>query len=170
MNDTNAMDNTSRLWAPWRMKYITGIEKKDEGCVFCSKPQQNRERDRDNLLLYRGEKCFVLMNLFPYNNGHLMIIPYQHTSDILNVDAETSAELWALVCKSKSALTAAMHPDGFNIGMNIGRVAGAGIDQHIHMHIVPRWNGDTNFMPVVGETKVISQSLNDAYDALLPHF
>ena len=169
MNDTNAMGNTDRLWAPWRMKYITGIEKRDEGCIFCSKPQQSRERDRDNLLLHRGEKCFVLMNLFPYNNGHLMIIPYQHTSDILNIDAETSAELWALVCKSKSALTAVMRPDGFNIGMNIGRVAGAGIDQHVHMHIVPRWNGDTNFMPVVGETKVISQSLSDAYDALLPH-
>jgi len=164
------MSDTNRLWAPWRMKYISGIEKKDEGCIFCSKPDQGRECDRDNLLLYRGEKCFVLMNLFPYNNGHLMIIPYKHTSDILDIDPDTSAELWSLVCKSKAALTAVMKPDGFNIGMNIGRTAGAGIDRHIHMHIVPRWNGDTNFMPVVGETKVISQSLNDAYDALLPHF
>jgi len=170
MDNANNNDGTKRLWAPWRMKYITGIEKKDEGCIFCSKPKQGREHDRDNLLLYRGEKCFVLMNLFPYNNGHLMVIPYQHTSDILDIDVETSIELWALVGKSKTALTAVMNPDGFNIGMNIGRVAGAGIDQHIHMHIVPRWNGDTNFMPVVGETKVISQSLNDAYDALLPRF
>jgi len=169
MDNTNNTDATKRLWAPWRMKYVSGIEKKDEGCIFCSKPKQSRDCDRDNLLLYRGGKCFVLMNLYPYNNGHLMIIPYQHTSDILDLAPEVSAELWTLVCKSKTALTAVMNPDGFNIGMNIGRVAGAGIDQHVHMHIVPRWNGDTNFMPVVGETKVISQSLEDAYDALLPH-
>jgi ATP adenylyltransferase len=110
------------------------------------------------------------MNLFPYNNGHLMIIPYKHTSDILDIDAGTSAELWALVCRSKEALSAVMHPEGFNIGMNLGRTAGAGIDQHIHMHIVPRWNGDTNFMPVLGETRVISQALGDTYDALAPHF
>ena len=152
------------------MTYIAGIEKKDEGCIFCVKPAQERVHDKENLLLYRGDKCFVLMNLYPYNNGHLMVIPYKHTSDILDIDAETSAELWELVCMCKKALTAAMRPDGFNIGMNLGRTAGAGIDQHIHMHIVPRWNGDTNFMPVVGETKVISQALGDAYDMLLPYF
>jgi ATP adenylyltransferase len=163
-------DSTKRLWAPWRMSYISGIEKKDEGCIFCSKPKQDVSRDKGNLLLYRGETCFVLMNLYPYNNGHLMIIPYKHTSDILDLDDETYAELWALVCKCKKALSSVMHPEGFNIGMNLGRVAGAGIDQHIHMHIVPRWNGDTNFMPVLGETRVISQALGDAYDALSPHF
>jgi ATP adenylyltransferase len=159
-----------RLWAPWRMAYIAGIEKKDEGCIFCSKPKQDVSCDRDNLLLYRGERCFVMMNLFPYNNGHLMIIPYKHTSDILYVDMEAAAELWELVCRCKVALSAVMNPEGFNIGMNLGRPAGAGIDQHVHMHIVPRWNGDTNFMPVLGETKVISQALNDTYDALYPHF
>jgi ATP adenylyltransferase len=152
------------------MAYITGIEKRDEGCVFCSKPNQDCGCDRDNLLLYRGKTCFVLMNLFPYNNGHLMIIPYKHTSDILDIDDETSIELWTLVCKSKQALSNVMHPDGFNIGMNLGRTAGAGIDRHIHLHIVPRWNGDTNFMPVVGETKVISQALTDTYDALVKVF
>ena len=168
MDDVNAVD-MKRLWAPWRMTYITGIEKKDEGCIFCSYPKQDRANDCGNLVLYRGERCFVMMNLYPYNNGHLMIIPYLHTSDILGVDAETAAELWALVCRCKEALSAVMHPEGFNIGMNLGRTAGAGIDQHIHMHIVPRWNGDTNFMPVVGETKVMSQALSAAYDALYPH-
>jgi ATP adenylyltransferase len=164
-------DPPKHLWAPWRMSYITGIDsKKDEGCIFCSKPRQDSSRDKDNLLLHRGKTCFVLMNLFPYNNGHLMVIPCKHTSDILDIDVETSSELWDLISKSKRALDRVMHPDGFNIGMNLGRTAGAGIDQHLHMHIVPRWNGDTNFMPVVGETKVISQALSDTYDALLPHF
>jgi ATP adenylyltransferase len=164
------IETRKNLWAPWRTAYITGIEKKDDGCIFCSKPGQDSCNDRDNLLLYRGERCFVLMNLYPYNNGHLMIIPYRHTSDILDLNAEASTEMWELLCVSKKALAAVMNPDGFNIGMNLGRTAGAGIDQHIHMHIVPRWNGDTNLMPVVGETKVISQALGDTYDALLPHF
>ncbi|MDR2592106.1 MAG: HIT domain-containing protein [Chitinispirillales bacterium] len=164
-------DPPKHLWAPWRMSYIAGIDnKKDDGCIFCSKPGQDRGCDKENLLLYRGKTCFVLMNLFPYNNGHLMVIPYKHTSDILDIDCEASAELWNLVCRSKRALDSVMHPDGFNIGMNLGRTAGAGIDQHIHMHIVPRWNGDTNFMPVIGETKVISQALSDTYEALSPHF
>jgi ATP adenylyltransferase len=152
------------------MAYIAGIEKKGEGCVFCAKPAQGSSRDRDNLLLHRGVHCFVLMNLYPYNSGHLMVIPYKHASDIMGIDAAASAEMWELLRLCKAALAAVMRPEGFNIGMNIGRTAGAGIDQHIHMHIVPRWNGDTNFMPVIGETKVISQALADAYDALLPHF
>ncbi|MFP4164752.1 MAG: HIT family protein [Chitinispirillaceae bacterium] len=158
-----------RIWAPWRMTYIKGVDDtKDEGCVFCNKPTQ--DSDKENLLLFRGKKCFVLMNLFPYNNGHLMIIPYQHTSDILNLDKETSSELWELTALSKEILSKTMNPEGFNIGMNLGRGAGAGIDQHIHMHIVPRWNGDTNFMPVVGQTKVISQALEETYETLHPLF
>lgn len=162
------MDDMKRLWAPWRMTYIKNVKREEEGCVFCIKPAQTD--DKENLLLFRGKKCFVLMNLFPYNNGHLMIIPYQHTSDILDIDKETSGEMWKLLCLSKKALTTVMNPDGFNTGMNIGRGAGAGIDQHIHMHIVPRWNGDTNFMPVIGDTKVISQALSETYDALKPYF
>ena len=164
------MEDTKRLWAPWRMSYITGIEKKFDGCIFCAKPQQDAAHDKDNLLLYRGKTCFILMNLFPYNNGHLMVVPYVHTSDILDLSLHASAELWELIRRCKTALSAVMNPEGFNIGMNLGRAGGAGIDQHIHMHIVPRWNGDTNFMPVVGETKVISQALGDTYDTLLPHF
>jgi ATP adenylyltransferase len=150
------------------MVYIAGIDKRDEGCVFCRKPRE--DNDEENMVLYRGRTCFVLQNLYPYNNGHLMIVPYTHTSDPATLDEATSLELWRLTMKSKAALTAAFNPDGFNVGMNIERVAGAGIDQHIHLHIVPRWNGDTNFMPVIGGTKIISQSLSDAYAALKPHF
>lgn len=157
-----------RLWAPWRMQYIQDVDKKDDGCVFCKAPLS--ADDRKSLILYRGKYCFVIMNLFPYNNGHLMIIPYVHTSDIMFLDHETTSEMWKLLCDCKTALVNAFNPEGFNIGMNLGRVAGAGIDTHVHMHIVPRWNGDTNFIPVLSDTKVISQGLNETYDALKVHF
>lgn len=151
------------------MSYISNVDKKkDEGCIFCTKPQQ--QEYRKNYLLYRGTFTYVLMNLYPYNNGHLMVIPYQHTSDILDIPSETAAELWKFITLSKRVLSATIRPDAFNVGMNIGRTAGAGIDQHIHMHIVPRWNGDTNFMPVIGETKIISQGIDETYDMLLPVF
>lgn len=151
------------------MSYIKNVDQKnDEGCIFCTKPQQ--QEDKKNYLLYRGTYTYVLMNLYPYNNGHLMVIPYQHTSDILDIPPETAAELWQFITLSKRVLSATIRPDAFNVGMNIGRTAGAGIDQHIHMHIVPRWNGDTNFMPVIGATKIISQGIDDTYDMLLPVF
>ncbi len=157
-----------RLWAPWRMQYIQNVDKEDDGCIFCNKPTESD--DRKNLILYRGTTCFVIMNLFPYNNGHMMVVPYQHTSDILSLEPESVSELWSLICLCKNALSKSFNPEGFNIGMNLGRVSGAGIDQHIHMHIVPRWNGDSNFMPVIAGTKVISQAIEDTYDALQPHF
>jgi ATP adenylyltransferase len=158
-----------KLWAPWRMTYISGIGGKGrKACVFCAKPKENN--DRKNLILFRGKKCFVVLNLFPYNNGHLMVVPYKHAADPDALDKNTSGELWDLVCLSRKALTRAFRPDGFNIGLNLGRTAGAGIDTHLHVHIVPRWNGDTNFMPVLGEAKVISQALSEAYDALAPAF
>jgi ATP adenylyltransferase len=155
------------LWAPWRMQYIQKIDK-EEGCIFCNKPSQSE--DRVNLILCRGKHCFVIMNLYPYNNGHLMVVPYVHTSDIITLDRETSCEMWDLVCLSRKVLAKAFKPDAFNIGMNIGRAAGAGIDQHIHMHIVPRWNGDTNYITVISETKIISQGIHETYDLLLTHF
>jgi ATP adenylyltransferase len=157
-----------RLWAPWRMSYIRSIDKEDEGCIFCKKPAENN--DRDNLILLRGRHAFVIMNLYPYNNGHLLVVPYRHLPDIGDIDPDTASELWGLIVRSKQALIKAFCPEGFNIGINLGRTAGAGIDQHLHVHIVPRWNGDTNCLPVIGETKVISQSLGDAYDSLLPWF
>lgn len=157
-----------KLWAPWRMEYIQDSDIQDNGCIFCNKPGQSA--DRENLILYRGAKCFVIMNKYPYNNGHLMIVPYLHTSDTLKLDDPTGVEIWHLINKCVTVLTNLFHPAGFNIGMNLGRAAGAGIDQHVHMHIVPRWNGDTNFMPVIGETKVVSQGLYEAYDLLAPGF
>lgn len=156
------------LWAPWRMTYIDPKGAKEQGCIFCVKPQENR--DEENLILYRGERCFVLMNLFPYNNGHLMIAPYAHVPDIEHLDAETLTEMMLTAQKSLAALRAAMHPDGFNMGINQGTVAGAGIADHVHFHVVPRWNGDTNFMPVLAETKVMPDYLQSTYRQLKPHF
>jgi len=154
-----------KLWAPWRMKYIKEtVGQPESGCIFCSKPKETA--DRENLILYRGKESFIICNAFPYNNGHLMIVPYMHTNELDDITPACSLEMWALLAKCRQALMKAFQPHGFNIGMNLGRTAGAGIDQHLHMHIVPRWNGDSNFMPVIGETKVMSQSLEDAYDAL----
>jgi ATP adenylyltransferase len=158
-----------KLWAPWRMKYISAVVgKKQDGCIFCDKPQE--AEDRQNLILYRGKNAFVICNAFPYNNGHLMVVPYKHTSSMDELDDATALETWKLLALCRRALSKAFNPDGFNIGINLGRVAGAGIDTHLHVHIVPRWNGDCNFMPVIGDTKVISQSLEDAYDALAGGF
>ena len=160
--------SVEKLWAPWRMEYIREIHQEDHGCIFCEKPKE--DNDRENLILFRGKKNFIIMNRYPYNNGHLMVVPYEHASDSFDLKDTVALEMWKLTNRCKEALTRAFHPDGFNIGMNIGRTAGAGIDQHIHMHIVPRWNGDTNYMPVIGETKVISQGLLEAYDILKPYF
>lgn len=152
-----------KLWAPWRMAYIEVPQV--QGCIFCEKPKESA--DREQLILYRGERCFVIMNLFPYNNGHLMVAPYRHTADLIGLDAEEQAELMRLTRYCVRVLQEAFHPDAFNIGMNLGKTAGAGIADHLHMHIVPRWNGDTNFMPVIGETKVLPDALHGTYDKLL---
>jgi ATP adenylyltransferase len=162
------VSSMKKLWAPWRMTYISALEKPGKGCVFCTKPK--RSDDRRNLILWRGKKCFVVMNLYPYNNGHLMVVPYRHTSDIAGLDPKTITEMWGAVARSTAILKKAFKAEGFNVGLNLGRVAGAGIDQHVHLHIVPRWNGDTNFMAILGNTKVISQGMIEAYDELLPHF
>jgi len=154
------------LWTPWRMAYILG--EKPKGCILCQKP--NEDRDKDNHLLYRGRHCYILMNLFPYNPGHLMISPYEHTSSLELLDGETTVELAILLKGSLEILRSGINPQGFNVGANIGKVAGAGIDGHVHMHIVPRWDGDTNFMPVISDTKVIPEALDSTYDRLLPLF
>lgn len=162
MSDKNGMH---KLWAPWRMKYIEGIDSGDTGgCIFCDKPAA--DDDRANFILHRSERCFIIMNIFPYSNGHIMAVPYLHTADIGELDADTRLDLMNCVQLAIDAMTRTMRPDGFNIGMNLGRTAGAGIDEHIHMHVVPRWNGDTNFMPVIGCCKVISESLEDTWEKL----
>ena len=153
-----------RLHAPWRMEYIEQFGTPTEGCIFCEKPRQ--DRDAENYLLYRGQYNFVILNLFPYNNGHLMVIPYQHTAELASLPPETQAEMMHLATLAALALQRAMCPDGYNLGMNIGRIAGAGIAQHLHMHVVPRWNGDTNFMPVIGNTRVLPESLDRTWEKL----
>ncbi len=157
-----------RLWAPWRMKYIRTLGSEDPGCIFCVKPKQ--DLDKNNLIVYRGEHCFAILNAFPYNNGHLMVVPYVHTCELSELGGDIAKELWDVVTLSTQVLTEAFHPDGFNVGMNIGRAAGAGIEQHTHIHVVPRWNGDINFMGAVGETKVLSQDLGETYDNLRPYY
>ncbi len=150
------------LWAPWRIEYIRSP--KHDGCIFCDFPKENRDRER--LILYRGEHAFVIMNNYPYNPGHVMIAPYRHVGRWEDLNDVELLEIMKLSQLMIRALKVAMNPDGFNLGVNLGRVAGAGIDDHVHLHVVPRWNGDTNFMPVVDDTKVIPESLEEAYDEL----
>ncbi len=149
-----------KLWAPWRITYILNVDARDE-CIFCSRPEG--EPSEENLVLHKGRFNFIIMNLFPYNTGHLMVAPYRHVRNLEELDGEELKEMMELVSLSIKALKKAYKPDGFNVGMNLGRVAGAGIDDHIHMHVVPRWNGDTNFMPVLGYTKVIPEGVRETY-------
>jgi len=150
------------LWAPWRIDYIQS--KKQPGCIFCDKPVENR--DEENLILLRGEYSFIIMNAFPYNNGHMMVVPNRHTSTLTGWAPEEQMELIELADLAVRLLSRAMRPDGFNLGINMGIVAGAGIADHIHLHVVPRWNGDTNFMPVLSDTRVISEALRATYGKL----
>ena len=154
------------LWAPWRMEYI--LAPKPQGCIFCQKPRQNS--DRENLILLRAESCFVIMNYYPYNNGHLMIVPYRHLAHLHDLSEQEQREMMAVLTRCSDVLSRAMKPEGLNIGMNLGKTAGAGIDDHLHFHIVPRWNGDTNYMPIVGHTRVLPQGLFETWDQLRPLF
>jgi len=155
------------LWAPWRMAYIKNA-RKPARCIFCVKSKERH--DAANLLLHRGRHGLVMMNLFPYNSGHLLIAPYRHVKSLEQLPDETALDLLALTNLSLKALRAEIKPEGFNIGINLGRVAGAGIEGHVHLHIVPRWNGDTNFMPLFGETRVMPEHLQTTYRKLLARF
>jgi len=151
------------IYAPWRMTYITGC--KPDGCVFC------RDSIRqDDFILYEGKTVFVMMNLYPYISGHLMIIPYRHLSEIEDMQVDEKIEMFDLIELSVRSLKEAMQPHGFNIGMNLGKAAGAGIDDHLHAHVIPRWGGDTNFMSTVGKIRVIPEDLFATRDRLLPCF
>lgn len=152
-----------RLWAPWRMPYITG-EHRVGGCVFCT--ILSEQRDEEHRILLRGQTCFVIMNLFPYTGGHLMVVPVRHVADISDLEPPEQVELLQLAGRCTTAIRSRMKAEGFNLGINIGKTAGAGVLDHLHLHIVPRWNGDTNFMPVLGETRVISEALDDTYSKL----
>lgn len=159
------------MWAPWRMAYVG--KEHDEGydgarCVLCR--LQREEDDERALILARGEHSFAIMNLYPYNNGHLMVVPYEHTDNLTRLDAPTLAEMMGLMQRAQGILTDVMRPQGFNMGINQGSASGAGIADHLHMHLVPRWVGDTNFMPVLGDTRVMPQHLDETYQLLKPRF
>ncbi|MHC1631884.1 MAG: HIT family protein [Methanotrichaceae archaeon] len=150
------------LWAPWRLEYILG--EKEEGCVFCRMVREND--DQKNLILHRGKYHFIVMNAYPYNNGHLMVVPYSHTSSLSGWDDEEKLEFFELADIAMKLLKNNMNPDGFNTGMNLGEAAGAGIADHLHLQIVPRWSGDTNFMTVLAETRVVPEHIQTTYDKL----
>jgi ATP adenylyltransferase len=154
------------LWAPWRMEYIQDAkENQTQECIFCTKPKQ--KQNQQNLIVYESEHCFVMLNKFPYNNGHLMVIPYIHESDPTALTDSVFLDIQHTLNKTILAVRQTMEPHGLNIGMNLGRTAGAGIEDHLHWHLVPRWNGDTNFMPVIADTKVISEALDQTWQKLV---
>ncbi len=158
-----------RIWAPWRLEYVKDAAKDDEAeCIFCAKPRE--DDDAASLIVHRGERCFVILNLFPYTNGHLMIAPYEHVGYLPEVEPESIAELMALAQRAMLVLDERYGPHGYNLGFNQGRVAGAGVEHHIHLHVVPRWGGDTNFMPVLADTRVMPHSLEQSYETLKGSF
>jgi ATP adenylyltransferase len=155
-----------RIWAPWRVQYIRVVNA--TGCIFCAKPKE--KKDAENYILYRGNKNFVIMNAFPYNPGHLMVVPYRHIGKLEEMTAEERNDHYEIVSRAVGVLRQETQTDNYNVGMNLGRVSGAGIADHIHTHIVPRWNGDSNFMSVIGETRIISESMADIYNKLKGKF
>ncbi|HZT71993.1 MAG TPA: HIT domain-containing protein [Terriglobia bacterium] len=157
------------LWTPWRFHYVSKGAQPD-GCIFCEKAAADPAKDREYLVLYRGRNNYVILNLFPYTVGHAMIVPYAHVADLIETPADTLAEMMTIAQRFQRALKEVYHPEGYNLGMNIGRCAGAGVEFHVHMHILPRWIGDSNFMTVVGETRVEPENLTATYDKLAGYF
>lgn len=158
----------NHIWAPWRMGYVTAEQPKGRaspaGCIFCTKPKSGD--DEANQILHRGELVFIMLNAFPYNTGHLMIAPFRHVSDPLELEAQESSELLYSIRIALEVLRSAFSPEGFNIGVNVGHVAGAGYAEHMHVHVVPRWSGDTNFMAVSADTRVVPEALAETYRRL----
>lgn len=158
------MSSRQILWAPWRMKYVAGAAPTQHGCFLCSKPSEGR--DEENLILHRGRLCFMLLNAYPYTTGHLLIAPYAHKPSLVDLSEEELLELSRLMVLSLKALSEAYRPEGFNVGFNLGRCAGAGVEGHVHAHVVPRWAGDTSFMSVVADTRVLPELLSSTYARL----
>ncbi len=166
-----------RLWTPWRYRYITGEsgeksgdEQSSTSCIFCTLPQQDTAEDERNYIVRRAEHNFIVLNLYPYTSGHLLIIPYEHTSELDRVSKAATDELMDLAKRAQTVLREAYRPDGFNLGMNLGRAAGAGVAAHLHLHVMPRWTGDANFMSTVGETRVLPEDLPTTYHKLREKF
>ncbi len=155
------MDN---LWSPWRYRYMAEMAGKQKECIFCA--ALAKKNDAEMLIVYRGAKNFIILNRYPYTSGHVMIVPYAHVAELAGCDAETLSEMMALARRVEIALTKTYQPDGINLGMNLGRAAGAGVDKHVHLHVLPRWFGDTNFMTVTGETRVHPEELPATYERL----
>jgi ATP adenylyltransferase len=158
-----------RIWAPWRLTYVKDASKDAaEGCIFCTKPVE--DDDEGNFIVHRGERAYVILNLFPYTNGHLMVAPFDHVGRLQDLAGDTLGEIMALAQRAMDRIEAVYNPEGFNVGFNQGRAAGAGYDSHIHLHVVPRWTGDTNYMPVLADSRVMPQSLEESYAALRDGF
>jgi ATP adenylyltransferase len=161
-----------RLWTPWRREFIESAtgDRSDanDGCFLC--PGPDTADDARRLIVYRSTAAFVILNLYPYNSGHLMVAPFAHTGDFANLEPGIATDLMLTAQRAVAALERVYHPDAFNVGMNLGKAAGAGVPDHLHMHVVPRWNGDTNFMPVLAETKVLPETLQQTYARLYPAF
>jgi ATP adenylyltransferase len=163
------MLTVERIWAPWRLPYVKDASKDRESeCIFCAALEAGD--DEANLIVHRGELCFVILNKYPYTNGHLMVAPYEHVPTLQELDEPTATELMSLAQRGMHALETGYSPHGYNVGFNQGRVAGAGVEHHIHMHVVPRWGGDTNFMPVLGDTRVMNQTLADSFQTVRKAF
>jgi ATP adenylyltransferase len=154
-----------RLWSPWRMEYIKSGTGDEQGCIFCELPAKGD--DEAVYIVARGARSFAILNTYPYNSGHLMVAPFRHVGELEELTDEESLDSQHLIQRSIAALKETMEPDGFNLGVNLGRVAGAGVPGHLHWHVVPRWSGDTNFMPVLGETKVLPELLEESWKKLV---
>jgi len=159
-------DNENILYSPWRMKYI--ISEKEKWCIFCL--NQDTEKDKEHLIVYRSERSFVILNLYPYNNGHIMVVPNRHVALVSDCTPEEVSDLFMTVQKCEGVLMSLYAPDGINIGINIGKAAGAGIDEHLHVHLVPRWFGDNNFMTSIAGTRVIPEDFNISFERLKEQF
>jgi len=157
------------LWSPWRFRYVSQANPTG-ACVFCEKAAAEPGRDRENLLLYRARSNFILLNLFPYTTGHAMIVPYAHIASLEEAEPATLAEMMELARRLQAALRDCYHPEGYNLGINLGRCAGAGVADHLHLHLLPRWTGDCSFMTTIGETRILPQDLLTTYDKLAPYF
>jgi len=168
--EVGRLDGLARLWTPWRMAYVKRDDEPIDGCPFCVLPARGPERDAASLILHRGERCYAILNAYPYNPGHLMAVPFRHVARLTELERDELHEMADLCQRAVRALEAASGPHACNIGINDGKVAGAGIAEHIHQHVVPRWGGDTNFMPVIGQTRVLPQLLEEAYAVLAPAF
>jgi ATP adenylyltransferase len=156
------------LWTPWRYQYLQQAPEPDTGCIFCAKAAE--PRDAENYIVHRARKNFVILNLYPYTTGHLLVVPYEHVATLTEAQPDTLAEMMELSRKAERALAAIYKPHGFNLGMNVGEAAGAGIAGHIHMHVLPRWRGDANFVSTVGETRIMPEELSSTYEKLLREF